>query len=98
MKRETPTYQELEDQILKLQTQIKTLQLTSSDEDKKKIKRSDELNEVEENDLQLQERVNELEGVYLLCQLKENYNKLEDICKEFANKIIPKSMRFPEKA
>jgi len=97
MKREKPTYQELENQILKLQNQIKTLQLTSSNKHKKKAKHSNELNEVEENDIQLQERVNELETFYLLYQLKEDFSKLEAICKEFVNKIIPKSMRFPEK-
>ena len=57
MKREKPTYQELENQILKLQNQIKTVQLTSSNEHKKKAKHSNELNEVEENEVQLQERI-----------------------------------------
>lgn len=97
MIREKPTYQELENQILKLQNQIKTVQLASSNEHKKKAKHSNELNEVEENEVQLQERINELETVYLLYQLKEDFSKLGDICKEFVNKIIPKSMRFPEK-
>ena len=97
MKGENRTYQELENQILKLQNQIKILQLTSSYEHKKKTKQSNELNEVEENKVQLQERINELETVYLLYQLKEDFSKLGDICKELVNKIIPKSMRFPEK-
>ena len=38
-----------------------------------------------------------LETFYLLYQLKEDFSKLGDICKEFVNKIIPKSMRFPDK-
>lgn len=97
MKNEKPTYQELENQVLKLQNQIKTLQLKSSNELKKEVKHSKELDEVVENDVQLQKRVNELEAIYLLYQLKEDFSKLEAICKDFVNKIIPKSMRFPEK-
>ncbi|MBK9389962.1 MAG: PAS domain-containing protein [Bacteroidetes bacterium] len=41
------------------------------------------------------ERIKELNGIFLLGQLTEEYNNLEDIYQEFVNNVVPDSMAFP---
>jgi signal transduction histidine kinase len=43
------------------------------------------------------ERIKELNGIYLLGQLTEEHNNLEDIYQQFVNNVVPGSMAFPEK-
>ena len=51
----------------------------------------------EEVNLNLQERVKELEGIYSLDLLSDKYEILDEIYIEFVSNIVPKSMQFPDK-
>jgi two-component system sensor histidine kinase UhpB len=48
-------------------------------------------------ELNLKERIKELNGIYSLGHLADKSEVLEDIYNEFVNIIVPKSMQFPEK-
>jgi PAS domain S-box-containing protein len=52
------------------------------------------LKECENN---LKERIKELNGIYSLGNLAEEFNKLEDIYHAFVNNVVLESMQFPEK-
>ncbi len=50
-----------------------------------------------ESEHNLKERIKELNGIFSLGKLTEEFNKLEDIYNKSVNIIIPESMQFPEK-
>ena len=52
------------------------------------------LKEYENN---LKERIKELNGIYSLGNLAEEFNRLEDIYHAFVNNVVLESMQFPEK-
>ncbi len=51
----------------------------------------------QENELQLKERVKELNGLYSLELLAERYTSIDNIYNKFVNEIVPESMQFSDK-
>jgi len=45
----------------------------------------------------LKERIKELNDIYSLGNLAEEFNSLEDIYNAFVNTVVPENMQFPEK-
>jgi PAS domain S-box-containing protein len=52
---------------------------------------------LEESEYNLKERIKELNGIYSLGSLAEEFNRLEDIYRAFVNSVVPESLQFPGK-